>query len=303
MGVYDRDYYREDAPPPGVLGGHGMVCKRIIATTVVVFILQLVTTGDAGQRAAGITAWLDLDPGKILQGQLWRLVTYAFCHDVHSITHIIFNMLGLWWFGAELESMYGPREFLKFYLTAAAMSGLVFCGMQPFLGSLSPAIGASGAVMAVMAVYTLYFPRRVVYVLFIIPVELWLLMVFFVAYDLHPVLLNLGGARFSDQVAHTAHLGGLLYGLLYKHYDLRYSRLIGPDAWASLKRTVRRRVTAPPEVKLYQPQEELAPEFPAVDFNQRVDEILAKISDQGESSLTAEERELLKEASRRYKHR
>ena len=310
MGFYDRDYYREDAPPQRFFGGQNQTCKRIIAVTVAVFVLQMVS-GDV------VTHWLDLAPRSLFSGEIWRFVTYAFCHSTRQPLHIIFNMLSLWWFGAEIENMYGSREFLKFYLAAAVVAGLIFCGIQPLLHQSTPVVGASGSVMAVLAVYTLYFPRRVVYV-FLIPVELWVLLLIYVAFDLYPLLMSLGGTPNADQIAHSAHVGGLAYGLLYKHYNLRFDRLFGDLSWQSLRRSFRRRLQSPRDVKLYQPdesprpdnelmesaeQEFLEPELDRNDLNQRVDEILAKISAHGEASLTTQERETLKEASRRFKHR
>jgi hypothetical protein len=103
-----------------------------------------------------------------------------------------------------------------------------------------------------------------------------------------------------SHVAHAAHLGGLLYGFLYQKYDLRFSQwrwidLLDPWRWVTrLKAAGSRR----PKVRVYHPPLD---ETPAHNFNQHVDEILAKISASGEASLTDDEREVLKEASRRYK--
>lgn len=310
MGFYDRDYYREDAPPQRLLGGHGQSCKRIIAVTVAVYIAQLVT-GDL------VGSWLAVSPEKVFSGQIWRVLTYALCHDVSSPLHIIFNMLLLWWFGNELEGMYGSGEFLKFYIAGAVVSGVAFCVIQPLIGQFAPAMGASGAVMAVMALYTMHFPRRVIYIFFIIPVELWLLLVFYVAYDLYPLLRTIGGHPQADHIAHTAHLGGLVFGLLYKHYNLRIENLFSIAGWETMRRSFRRKFQSPRDVKIYRPDdpEEVSPSRESVeedyataemdrqDLNQRVDEILAKISAHGEASLTVQERDTLKEASRRFKHR
>src|SRR5579884_1297768 len=93
-----------------------------------------------------VTEWLELDPQKTIgQGQLWRLISCAFCHDRLSIFHILFNMVALYWFGTRLERMYGSTEFLLFYLTAAICSSLAYVGLAYHTGSMTPAIGASGA--------------------------------------------------------------------------------------------------------------------------------------------------------------
>ena len=95
----------------------------------------------------------------VYQGQVWRLLTHAFCHDRYGVFHILFNMLFLYWFGCTLESMYGSREFLLFYLAAAVFAGLAFVGLDLYTGSRIPGIGASGAVMAVTMLYAMHFPR------------------------------------------------------------------------------------------------------------------------------------------------
>src|SRR5579863_7911604 len=117
MGVYDRDYYRNDPPGGGVLGGVAPVCKGLIVVNVIVFVLQILTRDS---RSGGLSEWLALSPGYVLQQwEIWRLLTYAFCHDPDSLLHLVFNMLFLWMMGSQIEHIYGSREFLKFYLTAA----------------------------------------------------------------------------------------------------------------------------------------------------------------------------------------
>src|SRR5262249_40804542 len=128
MGIYDRDYYRRDGPSYlGSFMERGTVCKWLIGINVVVFILQMLTrtsgvdphTERFFQQEGFLTDALILNVDKVLHGQVWRLLTYAFLHDTGSIWHILFNMLFLWWFGRDVEDLYGPREFLVFYLVSA----------------------------------------------------------------------------------------------------------------------------------------------------------------------------------------
>lgn len=301
MGVYDRDYYRNDPPPTaGLFGGVAPVCKWLIAINIVVFVLQLLTLQAPG---GGVTGWLELSrDGVFDHWEIWRLVTNAFCHSpVQTMpTHILFNMVGLWIFGNHVEPIYGQREFLRFYLTAAVLSSLGYLGLQYLAGRSTPMLGASGAVMGVMMVCALYYPSMRIS-LFVVTLELRWLVVLYVIYDTFPILLELGSGLAFGNVAHAAHLSGLIYGFLYMRYDLRYSRLFGGWNWPLMKRRVQNSMARKSErVRLYEPPEE--PVAPA-DLGRRVDEILAKISAQGEPSLTDEEREILKEASRRYKKR
>ena len=237
----------------------------------------------------------ELAPDKVLHSfQIWRLVTYAFCHDDNSVWHIVFNMLFLWFFGPTLERMYGTREFVSFYLTAAVVSGLAFIGMELFLGSLHPVVGASGAIMAVLMLYAIHYPRQVIRIWGILPIEVCWIVGFYVIVDLFPVLRSIGGRMTGDNVAHAAHLGGLAFGYLYFRYQLRLERLFAgfrlPD-FSSHRRSASRG-----NLRLYEPPS-------AEDLDEKVDAILEKISQTGEASLTDQEREILKTASHRYKKR
>ena len=309
MGIHSRDYVRESSGPTSFGGSGASITKRLIIATVVVFVLQLIfqqpyyrselsdrDLNDLQQRHPQTSVpdhWLALDPHKVVSsGQVWRLLTYAFCHSRISPLHILFNMLFLWWFGKTLELIYGPREFLLFYLIAAVISGIAFVGLGLVMGDLTPAIGASGAVMAVVMVYAMHFPRDRIYIWGILPIEIRWLVVFYVVVDLFPVLQGISGSGTSDEVAHSAHLGGLAFGFLYKKYGLRFAGLLD-------------RIRAPHiagarrKIKIYQP----STEEPSENLDKQVDVILQKIHEQGESRLTSQERKILKAASNRYKNR
>jgi membrane associated rhomboid family serine protease len=247
------------------------------------------------ERISIVQEWFELDTKKVLdRGQVWRLLTAAFCHDRHAVWHILINMLCLYWFGGTLESMYGSREFLLFYLTAAVVSSLAFVGMDLYTGSTIPAVGASGAVMAVMVLYTMHFPHEIFCIFLVLRIEMRWLMLLYVIWDLHPVLLALAGDRVFSGVGHAAHLGGAAFGFLYAKYQWRLEPL-GARLWG-MRRRWQRRTTL-----------RLAPDIipmPQPDFEtDHLDQILQKILDSGQTSLTDEERELLREASIRLKKR
>jgi membrane associated rhomboid family serine protease len=234
----------------------------------------------------------ELAPDKVFPGfQLWRLVTYAFCHSELSVWHIVFNMLALWFFGPTLERMYGTREFLWFYLIGAAASGSAFMALGLFLGQLNPVIGASGAVMAVLMLYAIHFPRQILRIWGIFPIEVRWIVGLFIIVDLFPVLQSLGGRVNYDNVAHSAHLGGLAFGYLYFRFQWRFERLF---AGLRLSDGSARRAISRGNLRLYEPPDNL---------DAQVDAILEKISQTGEGSLTDQEREILKAASHRYKKR
>ncbi len=128
MGIYDRDYVRREGPSfLGSFVERGRVCRWLIGINVVAFIVQILTLPHDDVPGFGwFTDALDLTVSGVLHGQVWRLLTYAFLHDTQSIWHILFNMLFLWWFGSDVEDLYGPREFLAFYLTAAFLGGVAY---------------------------------------------------------------------------------------------------------------------------------------------------------------------------------
>jgi len=298
MGIYSRDYLRETSGRHSGGGGDGAGWKWIIGLTVGVFVLQLLSMRPAEFPAPPqslVENWLELNPVSVLHGQVWRLVTYAFCHDVGSVWHILFNMLWLWFLGRNLEQMYGTLEFVLFYLAGAVVSGLAFLGLGLFLRDLSPAIGASGAVLAVTMLYAMHFPRQVVYILGLIPIEIRWIVGLILVFDLYPVLRDLGGAGVSDGVAHSAHLGGLAFGFIYfrRKWNLE-------SIWNRLRGGNLRRAFAPrPKIRVFEP----SLEEESQSLETQVDAILEKIHNQGESSLTEKERDILKAASRRYKNR
>src|SRR3954465_4682331 len=115
MGIYDREYYRREGY--SVLGSfteRGRMCKWLIGINVLFFIIQLVSTQQTPvrdedglpemdpfgnvivQTTQPFTEALELNARKVMDGQVWRLLTYAFLHDTQAIMHILFNMLFLW---------------------------------------------------------------------------------------------------------------------------------------------------------------------------------------------------------------
>jgi membrane associated rhomboid family serine protease len=279
------------------MGGVAPICRWLIAVNVAVFIVQILTLRN---EDGGATGWFLLRPDRVFgHFEIWRLVTYAFCHAPRDPLHVLFNMWFLWMMGSQVEPIYGPREFLRFYLTAAVFAALCYLGFGFIVSRPAPMYGASGAVMAVTMLCALYYPTQKILVLFVFPLELRWLVALYAFYDAYPLIQEIGGEGAMSQVAHAAHLGGLLYGYLYKKFDLRFTRLMGGPGGGFFSQWLRRLpVGRRAKVRLYEPP---ADRSRPVDMDQKVDEILAKISAHGEASLTDSEREILKEASRRYK--
>lgn len=216
MGIYDRDYYRREGPSLfGSFADRGTVCKWLIGVNAAVFILQMFTTVETplGIRTSGpLTEALWLDPDKVMHGQVWRLLTYAFLHDTNSVMHILFNMLFLWWFGADMEDLYRPKEFLAFYLASAVAGGVIHVGLVKLtLIHASTVVGASGAVTAVMMLCALHYPTKIILLFFFLPVPIWAFVVFAVAKD----FFTLMGGLNTERVAVDVHLAGAAFGFFY----------------------------------------------------------------------------------------
>jgi membrane associated rhomboid family serine protease len=180
----------------------------LILINVLVYMLGMATGPDI-IRVFGL--W---PPGSGGAFHLWQLVTYSFLHG--SITHIGFNMIAVWMFGAELEKRWGELRFLLTYLLSvvvAAMTQIAVSGF--FLHASGPVIGASGGVFGLLLAYALYFPTRVISFIFLpfirIPARTFVL-----GYGV--VELVLGVTHTSTGVAHFAHLGGLFGGWLAVQY-------------------------------------------------------------------------------------
>jgi membrane associated rhomboid family serine protease len=306
MGIYDRDYYRREGPSfLGQFANRGQVCKWLVMVNVVVFIIQLITLprGDAGAPWGKFTDFFMLHPDQVLSGDIWQVLTYAFLHSTSGPWHILFNMLFLWWFGHEVEELYGHVEFLVFYLVAAVVGGLAFVavylvGLDP---RAIPCVGASGAVMAVMVVYAFHYPRRVILLFFVVPCPIWLLVVLYVVSDAFGFLSgNTGG------VAVSVHLGGAAFGALYYQAHLRFT-----DLWPRFRSRQRQR--SRPRLRVYREEEAETPQPvpipapPASDVDEqleaKVDAVLEKVARSGQASLTDSERQLLLRASEIYKKR
>jgi membrane associated rhomboid family serine protease len=311
MGIYDREYYRRDGPSFfSSLAQRGQVCNWLIAINVVLFIIQLMTRTKVainedlfGWGAGPVTSALDLSPQSVVHGEVWRLLTYAFLHS-DNIWHIVFNMLFLYWFGKDVEDLYGPREFLAFYLTAAVVGGVAYQAWAMIQADPRPCVGASGAVTAVLVLCALHFPNRIILLFFFLPVPIWAFVIFQVAQD---AFVFAGGVQTG--VAVTAHLGGAAFAFTY--YKLHW-RLIGLlPSLRSWKLPGTR-----PRLRVYHggEQEEQAhpahvanPALSQRDIDEqleaKLDAVLEKVARSGQSSLTDTEKQILLRASEVFKKR
>ena len=259
----------------------------------------------AAPQVSIVQNWLELDTEKVKHGQVWRLITSAFCHDRFGVWHIVFNMLFLYWFGQFVESTYGSTEFLCFYLGAALVASLAYIGLEFATGDRHPAIGASGAVMGVVCVFALWNPHHTIRLYFMFPVSITVLLVIYVIYDLHPVLLALSGNAVYTGVAHAAHLGGLLFGFLYYKNDWRLAPWVESSV-SKIKGQRKRARAKKAGFRLFSGGEQnegidQGKTRADLRFDEQLDDVLKKISEEGQDSLTEREKKILVRGSQRYR--
>jgi membrane associated rhomboid family serine protease len=177
---------------------------------------------------------------------VWQFVSYMFMHG--GFTHILFNMFALWMFGNVLENVWGPKRFLNYYLITGIGAGITHLvvsyiriassgfeltpdqfdliyneGFQilqsgrnysdPAMGFYNlimnvPTVGASGAVFGILLAFGMMFPNSLIYIYFAIPIKAKYFVIIYGAIELLSGISN----RPGDNVAHFAHLGGMLFG-------------------------------------------------------------------------------------------
>ena len=231
----------------------------------------------------------------------YRFLTYGFVHSFSNWTHIVFNMIGLLVFGygmilgigpggfgfvrgENVEHRLGKDEFLAFYLFTIIAGGIVFALIN-HEAKMSAVLGASGGVSGVVILYAWLYPKKTLLLWGIVPMPVWGIGLLLVFMDARGATGYVGG-----EIAYSVHLAGAACGTLYYFLFLkRGERLTG---WLNSPSQTKKK----PKLQVSEPEAIL----PEDDFNRRLDEILKRYSEVGESGLTPEEREFLQHASRKF---
>ena len=220
--------------------------------------------------------------------QFWRLFTYQFFHA--SFGHIFWNMYGLWLFGHIIEPVLGRTRMYILYLFSGLIGGIFFLLAN---GPNSYCIGASGAEFGVMVATAVAFPYAEFMLIFPpIRMKLWVLALVYCGLE---ILYQIGGA--NGGVAHLAHLGGALGGFIYMR---RLIRLASHNAGGFGRR---RRQEPPKQEETRRAEPEYNSSEPFVFDQDELNRILDKMSRQGYSQLTSQEKYTLKRASEELKRR
>ncbi len=299
-----------------------IVTKNLLLVNIIAFvatwILQL--------RGLDLNDLLGLHFFMAADFQVWQLLTYMFLHS--GFTHILFNMFALWMFGVVIENVWGPKKFLFYYISCGVGAGIMqeiaqffsfyftISAQDPTIGfgelfaighQLSTqlngwtTIGASGAVYAILLAFGMIFPNERIFI-FPLPIPIkakWFVM-FYVAIELFSAMSSSG-----DNVAHMAHLGGMLFGYLMirywnNHPTAGYGRSNGRQFFDRLKENFEKR--SQPKMKVHKGgtnDREDDWEFNArkKQNQEEIDRILDKIRRSGYDSLTKEEKQKLFDSS------
>jgi membrane associated rhomboid family serine protease len=159
--------------------------------------------------------YLGLIPEAVIERRwIWQPITYMFLH--HGIFHILFNLLGIWMFGVELERLWGTKFFVRYYAVTGVGAAVttVIVALLPFgvtsqtYGAVT--IGASGALYGILLAFALYYPHRpiLMFMLFPVPARYFVIIIGAISF-----LSATGGG--APTIAHAAHLGGMIFGYLY----------------------------------------------------------------------------------------
>jgi membrane associated rhomboid family serine protease len=236
--------------------------RRLIIANVIVFFLE--------QTVRGVVPLLAFTPRLALY-MPWTIVTYMFVHDPNGLTHILFNMLGLYFFGPKVEERLGARRFLSLYF----ISGIAGALLSFIFARNASVVGASGALFGIMIAFAMFWPEVQILFMFFLPVPAR------VAVIMMTVLSLWSGLRGSASgVADFAHLGGFLGGFLYLKWLERR---------AGTKKFRTRTVTFVPKETLSNYKHIDATRIHEVNRDE-VNRILDKINEKGLGSLTPQER-------------
>ncbi len=282
MGMADRDYHREPPRGSGFLSSLTPVVRGLLIANVAVFFVDMFV-GHPLLRFGTFTI-----PSAIYHFHIWKFFTFQFLHD--SMGHLLFNSIGLFFFGPWMEKWWGSRKFILFYLLCGC-AGAMFFTVLSLLGILPHVehvglIGASAGIYGIFIGVAVIAPGLRVALLFP-PVELSMrqLAIALLAISTGVILLGIG----NNEGGEAGHLGGAILGF----FLVRFPALLGGPL--AMRPAANR--SSQEFVSKLRPRSAITPgEDSAVDL------ILDKISREGFQSLTEAEREILRKAAERNHH-
>ena len=319
---------------PGFFGGFSLfppVIKLLLLSNVTIYIIfNLLLSGYSVGNVSFdviITKYFALNPlkpvlfnenGQILQLSFypWQLVTYMFLHG--GFFHLLLNMLALWMFGAELENTWGQKRFLTYYMLCGVGAGVCNLLIAPLFTTVGPTVGASGAIYGILVAFGYLFPNRNIYIYGLIPVKAKYLVILYMLIELFSVA---GGS--NSGIAHMAHLGGGVIGLVYlliyyKGSPMKFFENKGfKDKFTSYTSSEKRTYSPPvftngTKTKKEDPSDAKYQDIQVTDYKkefetqeklaqEKIDAILDKLSEGGYQSLSEEEKKVLFQESKKLR--
>lgn len=290
--IYDRPYMKSVSEPSF---RKNSIVLKLIGLNVGLFIIDKLFAVLFNQPNVFANVFA-FSSTHFLQGQFWTILSYSFLHSSESLLHILGNMLGLYFIGRAIEPVIGSRQLLYLYLTSALTGALFFLSFNYSQSGLL--VGASAAVSGLLAFYCLDKPEEKITLLlfFILPVSIkpkWLLRIYF---GISVFLLLSSELTNMTNIAHSAHLGGLLCGFLYYRFFYQssgpfFSEFNEPSIelpkW--FKRQQKSKASFSYSVNASPTEAHLKEEM---------NRVLDKINVHGFQSLTDEERAILNKASK-----
>jgi membrane associated rhomboid family serine protease len=304
--VGDRPYMRDAA-----FRNRWSVSVWLIVVNTACFTTQLVAPLLAGVNGGGpwpepvLDRYLALHPTDLTRGHVWQLLTFQFLHA--GPLHLILNCAMLYMFGRPVEDVLGRQVFLRFYLSSGAVGGLLQAACSwvfPGHFGQGPVLGASAGVFALIAAFAALNWDQPITTLIALIIPVTMPAKFLVLVEV--VLAGLGLLQGRSGIAHAAHLGGILSGLLYVRFVV-----LRDSGWFDLSR-LRKPLPDRELVKTTSGREEMWARSKKAEFqdlppgefiSKEVDPILDKISAHGIQSLTPRERKILEAARDRMGRR
>lgn len=293
----DRSYMREPEWRPEASRSGVSLCLTLILINVAGYILQ--------HTIRGFEETLALFPQRLQNGNVWELLSYQFLHG--GLFHLLINCAMIWFAGRQIEEALGKAKFLALYLVAGVFGGLLQCALS-WSGFLPPVgvVGASAGIFGLIAAFAMvYWERELTFlIMFVIPVRMkakYLLIAL-------AVIGVLGIISKEGGIAHGAHLGGMIWGVLFILLFIQGGTYSGAEPWWDRlrdrisSRHRRKVVTIDGGAHAYSRGQDKAEEVDEIDFvESEVDPILDKISEKGIQSLTERERKILDQARKKMR--
>ena len=188
--------------------------KWLLITNIALFVLYYF--GARSSYAQYFSLFALVPDAVIGHFAIWQLFTYMFLHDPFGFGHILFNMLTLWMFGADLERTWGTRRFLNFYFICGVGAGVCVVLINLIFGSMNArVIGASGAIYGLLMAFGLLYPDRTILFSFLFPIKAKYFVMILGA------IAFLSSFNVNSGLSSVAHLGGMLFGYAYLRMQLR----------------------------------------------------------------------------------